>query len=688
MSDNRASLPPDLLGPPSPAMLGAAAPSPQQPITALVSPTVPSLGGASIPSLGTPLASASASAASAAPSAAPRAVTDILAQNVPADRGFDQMWTTISTPGPQTESGGRDVPNYRYDMGHTASGYGQITDQNWKAVAPRLGIDVQRYPTAMSAPPDYQKAVGKLMYRMQGPAPWDAAHGGPLPPGGIGNPNDPSSPQALRTAAFDALQAASAQSLKNRVELAEQLKNESLVLIKAATEAPPNSAERQKLLIQAQEQLKQATQHYQYLADHPPTEQPSTALTGFGALMLGLVALAGRHAEQPLTASLGAMGAGLQAMNKGDMDTFKQRLDVWKYQSDMGLNIAKLQQENITNILNDSNTAWQQKQQQLSTLFKAAGLQIEAAKLENDPEAPYKYAEALGQLLHNAELDQFKMWSAGSNIIKQQNYADAVNAGKQQWYAAHPGQNEIPPVEMSKIENAAAAESGITPTGRSAYALFSQGYKQTHPEATEEDSYRAFRREGAIESAFGSGVMGRNLVSLNTVADHLSLLKEYATALNNKDIPRANQLLNQFATETGKPEVTNFETARDIAADEVIRLLTTTGGTEADRQGMQSRFSAAASPEQLMGAIDVAGRFVSGRLTAMEQQYAGNDAQRKSEFEGEMLTPGARDWFTGGARSTAPPSYSHTATGPNGAKVYSNDGVTWFNADGSPYKAQ
>jgi hypothetical protein len=106
---------------------------------------------------------------------APPAVTDLLAQR---DRAWDADLPRIM----RGETGGQgDVPNWRYDPRHTASGYIQITDTNWRVFAPKLGIDTQRYPTAMSAPGSWQLAVGKLMHRMFGLAPWDAAHGGSQP---------------------------------------------------------------------------------------------------------------------------------------------------------------------------------------------------------------------------------------------------------------------------------------------------------------------------------------------------------------------------------------------------------------------------------------------------------------------------------------------------------------------------
>lgn len=70
------------------------------------------------------------------------------------------------------ESGDRNVPNFRYDPGHTAGGYYQITNTNWRNYGPRVGIDLKQHPNAMAAPQDVQARVAKLMHKERGFADW------------------------------------------------------------------------------------------------------------------------------------------------------------------------------------------------------------------------------------------------------------------------------------------------------------------------------------------------------------------------------------------------------------------------------------------------------------------------------------------------------------------------------------
>src|SRR5262249_21946970 len=139
-------------------------------------------------------------------------------------------------------------------------------------------------------------------------------------------------------------------------------------------------------------------------------------------------------------------------------------------------------------------------------------------------------------------------------------------------------------------------------------------------------------------------------ISLNTVADHLSLLKEYADAIaSNADVTVINSILDRMATMTGAPEIINFSLAGTITGDEVVRLLTTTGGTREDRAGIQALLSPYGSPPQFYGATKTASRFVASRYEPLEQQYVSGDPahaqERRDFFNNWMVTPKARELF-------------------------------------------
>jgi hypothetical protein len=79
----------------------------------------------------------------------------------------------------QHETGNRNVPNYRYDATHTASGFYQITDTNWRAYGQGV-VDLSKYPHAIDAPKEVQAQVAARMYREQGIGPWSSSSGGSI----------------------------------------------------------------------------------------------------------------------------------------------------------------------------------------------------------------------------------------------------------------------------------------------------------------------------------------------------------------------------------------------------------------------------------------------------------------------------------------------------------------------------
>lgn len=72
----------------------------------------------------------------------------------------------------QDESGGRNIPNYRYDPTHTAQGNFQITNSTWRDTAPNAGVNLSQYPTAMSAPYPVQRQVAGELLNERGTQPW------------------------------------------------------------------------------------------------------------------------------------------------------------------------------------------------------------------------------------------------------------------------------------------------------------------------------------------------------------------------------------------------------------------------------------------------------------------------------------------------------------------------------------
>lgn len=132
---------------------------------------------------------------------------------------------------------------------------------------------------------------------------------------------------------------------------------------------------------------------------------------------------------------------------------------------------------------------------------------------------------------------------------------------------------------------------------------------------------------GAVKE-FNTGKLGSTVRSLNVANDHLDTLNLYANALQNGDTKALNALSNTFSTQFGKPAPTNFDAAKQIVADEVIKAVVGAGGTGADRENAQKVIAAANSPEQLAGVIQTYKQLMRGQLMGLQQQYE-NSTNRK-----------------------------------------------------------
>lgn len=144
--------------------------------------------------------------------------------------------------------------------------------------------------------------------------------------------------------------------------------------------------------------------------------------------------------------------------------------------------------------------------------------------------------------------------------------------------------------------------------------------------------------------AFETGKQGDQLKFMNTSVAHLDTAQELADALNNKDTKVLNRVANMWKEETGEDAPTNFDTARQIVGNEVMKAISNAGaGGVAEREELQKRFDKAGSPAQLKGAISTAQKLLVGQLSSIRKQYEYSTQQE--DFLTQRLTPRTRSIF-------------------------------------------
>jgi hypothetical protein len=250
----------------------------------------------------------------------------------------DQAWDVVK----QFESDGRNVPNYMYDptganspdrLPHTAGGYGQITDQNWKKYGPQVGVDLSQYPNAMSAPEDVQKKVFTAMYQKEGWAPWapynqrlrDYLSGRGVNTQGGRNPYWQRDIQAGTD--FDAVIAASQMSPEERAayDRVEKAFEEETGAAKEARQREAAFAE------EMAGKLKAESPQLLEWANSMPSRQAMYGASMQMAPMLAIfTALGGRATHLTGLQLLSAQTGIVQGLNEGAKDKYNAAMEQWK----------------------------------------------------------------------------------------------------------------------------------------------------------------------------------------------------------------------------------------------------------------------------------------------------------------------------------------------------------------------
>lgn len=118
-----------------------------------------------------------------------------------------------------------------------------------------------------------------------------------------------------------------------------------------------------------------------------------------------------------------------------------------------------------------------------------------------------------------------------------------------------------------------------------------------------------------------NGKTAQNLVAMNTVVSHLGTLNDMTDALQNKDLKAYNAVANRLAVEIGRPEVNNFDIAKQAVGNELMRVFRQVQASEHETKDWEAKFSAASSPAQLKGAIRTGVELLKGRLDAVNDQW-------------------------------------------------------------------
>lgn len=175
--------------------------------------------------------------------------------------------------------------------------------------------------------------------------------------------------------------------------------------------------------------------------------------------------------------------------------------------------------------------------------------------------------------------------------------------------------------QADTLANMIANGSMPMPTGRALLTPLGQYLTQKVSELNPNFTGTTYPSVAAALRAFTSGQESRKVRSLNTAIAHMETLDELSAALNNNDTQAFNRVANFLSKETGGTAVTNFNTAKDLVAKEVISAVVAGGGGQAEREEAAKSFNAANSPQQLAEVTNIYRELLGGQLQSLRGQY-------------------------------------------------------------------
>jgi len=127
-----------------------------------------------------------------------------------------------------------------------------------------------------------------------------------------------------------------------------------------------------------------------------------------------------------------------------------------------------------------------------------------------------------------------------------------------------------------------------------------------------------------------NGQGAKNILSMNTSAQHLAEFKTLLDALETGDIGLFNRVRKGISAAVGFPqiEITNISAAQRLVADEIVRSVMNSAGALADRDEMAKLLDATQPISVLKNNVNVLMTLQGGRLSAMQKLYESGTGQK------------------------------------------------------------
>ena len=127
-----------------------------------------------------------------------------------------------------------------------------------------------------------------------------------------------------------------------------------------------------------------------------------------------------------------------------------------------------------------------------------------------------------------------------------------------------------------------------------------------------------------------NGQGAKNILSMNTSAQHLAEFKTLLDALETGDIGLFNRVRKSISAAVGFPqiEITDISAAQRLVADEIVRSVMNSAGALADRDELAKLLDGTQPISVLKSNVNVLQTLQGGRLSAMQKLYENGTGQK------------------------------------------------------------
>ena len=340
------------------------------------------------------------------------------------------------------------------------------------------------------------------------------------------------------------------------------------------------------------------------------------------SIFMTLGALGGLFMRQPMTAALGNMTAAMNGVMEKDQQQFDESTKKFKENFDQAMKIHEQVVKERQDIINDKK---------LDLTTKMNMLDLNAHKFDMKTAA---LAKTLDQKL---EFDRALVQAGEKAIEHRDTVQSRMDTIKMDY--AKMAQNER---HFQQINSSGGGESyddlieGIASGRINPNVVSTRGNQRQNVMQEVARRYPDYNQatlisRTAAEKAFSIGKQSDMLRSFVVSDDHLKTLEELGAALNNGDVQAINDLENKFKSQFGEAAPTNFDAAKQLVADEIIKAVTGSAGALGDRNEAARTLDAANSPEKMNGVISTYRKLIRGQINGLRGQYKSGTG--KDDFD-------------------------------------------------------